>query len=76
MITAKFSDFRAKAKYYFGLVENGEIVRVLRSGRPVADISPVKKEKKIPAWKKPGVKIKLNNISLSKEILKDRRKSA
>ena len=75
MLKTKFSEFRSKAKHYFDLVENGEVVRILRNGKPIADITPIKTIKKRPSWKSPGVKIKLDNISLSNEIIKDRRNS-
>lgn len=72
MVKAKFTAFRARAKYYLGIVENGGTVRILRNGRPVADLVPVADEKPAPLWKRPGLKIKLNGISLSDEIIKDR----
>ena len=72
MLQAKFTEFRSKAKYFFGLVEKGEVVRILRNGKAIADITPVNEKDKSPSWKKPGVGIKLDNIILSDEILKDR----
>ena len=75
MLKTKFSEFRSKAKHYFDLVENGEVVRILRNGKPIADITPIKTIKTRPSWKSPGVKIKLDNISLSEEIIRDRKNS-
>ena len=75
MLKTKFSEFRSKAKHYFDLVENGEVVRILRNGKPIADITPIKSMKKRPSWKTPGIRLKLDNISLSDEILKDRKLS-
>lgn len=76
MKTATFTKFRKNASAYFDVVEKGEKVRVIRHGKPIADICPYdEKNITIPSWKKPGVKLKLDGISLSNEIIKDRRSS-
>ena len=75
MLKIKSTDFRAQIKHYFELVEKGELVRIIRNGKPVADIIPVQSDKKIQSWKTPGVKIKLKNISITQEILNDREKA-
>lgn len=49
MIATTFTEFRNQAKHFFDLVEAGETVRVLRNGRPIADIGPVLAN--IPSWK-------------------------
>jgi prevent-host-death family protein len=41
MRQATFTDVRNHAKTYFDIVESGESVRVLRNGKPIADIVPV-----------------------------------
>lgn len=50
MREASFSDLRNQAKYYFDLVESGETVRVLRNGRPIAEIHPIPRD--LPSWKR------------------------
>ena len=66
-----FTELRNHAKTFFDAVEEGETVRVYRTGRPVADIVPVRAA--IPAWKKPpAVRLSLGSLSLSDEILADR----
>ncbi len=66
-----FTELRNHAKTFFDAVEEGEIVRVYRNGRPVADIVPVKAA--MPAWKKsPLTRLSLGNLSLSDEVLADR----
>jgi antitoxin (DNA-binding transcriptional repressor) of toxin-antitoxin stability system len=66
-----FTDLRNQAKNYFDLVEAGEPVRVLRNGRAIADIVPVRSG--VPSWKRreahPQV---LDGSSLSRLILEDR----
>lgn len=50
MREANFTDLRNQAKYYFDLVEAGEIVRVMRNGKPVAEIHPIPRD--LPSWKR------------------------
>ena len=48
------SEFRANASAMLDLVEKGETVRILRHGKPVADLVPVQDEAKaVPHWKQP-----------------------
>lgn len=48
------SEFRANASAMLDLVEQGETVRILRHGKPVADLVPVQPDqpRKIPHWKR------------------------
>lgn len=58
-------------RLFFDAVEEGETVRVYRTGRSVADIVPVKAV--MPAWKKPPeARLSLGSLSLGDEILADR----
>ncbi|MCY7370047.1 MAG: type II toxin-antitoxin system Phd/YefM family antitoxin [Polaromonas sp.] len=49
------SEFRANASAMLDLVERGEVVRIMRHGKPVADLVPVRADEptKIPSWKLP-----------------------
>ena len=49
------SKFRAHAAAMIDLVELGETVRILRHGKPVAELVPLKVEEpaKVPSWKRP-----------------------
>ena len=50
------TEFRARAAEMVDLVQKGETVRILRHGKPVAELNPVKQppdEATVPAWKKP-----------------------
>ena len=45
-----FTELRKQAKTFFDAVERGEVVRVFRNGKPIADIVPVVSE--TPSWKR------------------------
>ncbi|MES2361384.1 MAG: type II toxin-antitoxin system Phd/YefM family antitoxin [Pseudomonadota bacterium] len=49
------SEFRANAAAMIDLVEQGETVRILRHGKPVAELVPPKLENpsRVPSWKRP-----------------------
>jgi len=48
------SEFRAHASTMLDLVEKGQTVRILRHGKPVADLVPVRTEPvAVPHWKQP-----------------------
>ena len=49
------SEFRANTSAMIDLVEKGETVRILRHGKPVAELVPPKPEQliKVPSWKQP-----------------------
>ena len=71
MKQANFSELRNHVKQYFDCVEAGESVRVLRNGKPIADIVPIQKDS--PSWKRRVAQpLILNGVSLSKMILDDR----
>lgn len=75
MKTITFTEFRRNAAACFDTVEKGEKIRVLRHGRPIADIVPVSDEKHIPSWKRPALRLSIEGVSLSQEILKDRERA-
>jgi antitoxin (DNA-binding transcriptional repressor) of toxin-antitoxin stability system len=71
MKQATFTEVRNHAKSYFDLVESGESVRVLRNGKPIADIVPVIAD--LPSWKKRQVQpLVLDGVSISRMILDER----
>lgn len=51
------SEFRANASAMLDRVERGETVRIMRHGKPVADLVPVQPERRAdeppPSWKQP-----------------------
>jgi len=67
-----FTEFRKHASSLFSAVENGEIVVILRHGRPIAEITPVSPEATVPAWKRPGLRLSVKGARLSSAILEER----
>jgi prevent-host-death family protein len=55
MHTLPLSEFRANVSAMLDLVEQGETVRILRHGKPVAELVPLKADepKALPHWKQP-----------------------
>ncbi len=55
MQTIALSEFRANASALIDLVAHGETVRILRHGKPVAELVPVKAPQtdRVPSWKRP-----------------------
>lgn len=71
MRQATFTELRNHAKQYFDLVESGESVRVLRNGKPIADIVPVLAD--LPSWKRRKAQpLVLDGVSASRMILEKR----
>ena len=69
-----FTELRNQAKTFFDAVERGEVVRVFRNGKPIADIVPVVSE--IPSWKRRAAQpLVVKGVSMSAQILKDRVRS-
>ena len=74
-ITVPLSEFRAHTSAMIDLVEKGETVRILRHGKPVAELVPVKPqvEQKVPRWKQPFEPVVLSSgVSLSQAVLDER----
>lgn len=68
---ATFTELRNQAKRYFDLVEAGETVRVLRNGRPIADIQPVTPD--VPSWKQRKPRpVAMRGTEISRLILEER----
>ncbi len=71
MKQATFTEVRNHAKQYFDIVAAGESVRVLRNGKPIADIVPVVAE--LPSWKRRKAQpLVLDGVSISRMILEER----
>jgi prevent-host-death family protein len=75
MKVVTFTEFRQNAATYFDVVEKGETVRVLRHGKPIAEVVPASVEEGMASWKQPGLKLSIKGISLSREILRERKQS-
>ncbi|MDT8445184.1 MAG: type II toxin-antitoxin system prevent-host-death family antitoxin [Desulfuromonadales bacterium] len=75
MKQATFSELRNHAKQYFDFVEAGETVRIVRNGKPIADIVPVSQD--LPSWKRRQAQpLVIEGASLSRIILEERETSA
>ena len=71
MREATFTELRNQAKYFFDLVEAGETVRVLRNGKPIAEIQPIQTD--LPSWKRRKARpLALDGVAISKLILEQR----
>lgn len=71
MKQVSLTEVRNNAKQYFDLVESGESVRVLRNGKPIADIVPVLTD--LPSWKRRRARpLVLDGVSVSRMILEER----
>ena len=73
MRTINFSDFRRHASGVLDLVEKGERISILRHRKVVANIVPPEPRDSKPAWKRPGLRLVVPGVSLSKAILQERR---
>ncbi len=72
MKTVTFTEFRQHVAVYLNAVEQGEPFRILRHGKPVADLTPVKTDNSVPSWKRCIEPIRLRGISVSDMIIKER----
>jgi prevent-host-death family protein len=71
MRQAAFTDLRNNAKQYFDWVEKGESVRILRNGKPIADIVPIAPD--LPSWKRrKATPLVTSGAGLSALILQER----
>jgi len=71
MKQATFTEIRNHARAWFDIVESGETVRVLRNGKPIADIVPVTSD--MPSRKRRGGQpLLIEGVSISSVILADR----
>ncbi len=71
MRDATFTELRNQAKRYFDLVESGEVVRVLRNGKPIAEIHPIADD--LPSWRRrPARPLVIGGRAVGRRILEDR----
>jgi antitoxin (DNA-binding transcriptional repressor) of toxin-antitoxin stability system len=73
MRSVTFTAFRKDASALLSAVEDGEIIQVIRHGKPIAEISPVKDTtNQLPSWKKKRIKKSIKGEELSSMILSER----
>lgn len=71
MITLPLSEFRANASSTLDLVQQGQTVRIMRHGKPVADLVPVRVSSgdSLPNWKRPFAPVQLApGVSLAQAV--------
>ena len=73
MKTVSSTEFRRNASKLFSEVENGEVIVVMRHGKPIAEVRPAaSKTDHIPSWKRPGLRLPIKGVSLSATIIEER----
>lgn len=72
MRTATNTDFQNQPGPYLEAVERGARLQVLRNGRRMVELSPVGPGISAPAWKRAGLRLRLEGTSLSEQILHER----
>ena len=73
MKTVTATELRNHAADLLTEVEKGEVLLVIRHGRPIAEVSPASPDSdKIPSWKKPGLRLSIKGAGLSSAILAGR----
>lgn len=68
-------NIRCDAAEFFHAVERGEKILVMRHGKPIAEIIPALNANSTISWKRPGLRLRREGASLSREILKERKRS-
>lgn len=74
MRQVSFTEFRKNAASFFNSVEQGETIRVLRHGKPIAEVVPTRAVPRALSWKRPGLMLETRGASLSREILRERKR--
>ncbi|MEW5900135.1 MAG: type II toxin-antitoxin system prevent-host-death family antitoxin [Acidobacteriota bacterium] len=69
------SEFRRNAAAFFNAVEKGEKILITRHGKPIATVIPTVESKVAFSWKRPGLGLQIDGVSLSREILRERKKA-
>ncbi len=72
MKTISFTEFRKHASNVFSAVEEGEVIVILRHGKPIAEIKPILSKDATPSWKRPGIRLSVKGTKLSSAILEER----
>ena len=72
MKTVTFTEFRKRASELFSDVERGEVLVIIRHGKPIAEVTPVSSSDSLPTWKQPALRLSSKGVGLSAAIREDR----
>ena len=73
MKTITATELRNRTAALLTEVEKGEVLLVIRHGRPIAEVSAVAAgSQQIPSWKKPGLRLAVKGPGLASAILEER----
>jgi prevent-host-death family protein len=73
MKTVTATELRNHAADLLTEVEKGEVLLVIRHGRPIAEVSAASPDSaQIPSWKKPGLRLSIKGAGLSSAIIEGR----
>lgn len=73
MRTITFTEFRKQASHLLTEVEQGESFVIIRHGKPIAEITSYSEPaKRVPSWKRAGLRLQLEGLELSSAILIER----
>ena len=72
MKTVTVTEFCNKASEFFSDVENGEVLIVIRDGRPIAEVFPVSSSDRLPIWNQPALRLSSGGAGLSAAVRKER----
>jgi prevent-host-death family protein len=73
MKTVTATELRNHAADLLTEVEKGEVLLVIRHGRPIAEVSQASPDSdSIPSWKKPGLRLSIKGAGLSSAIIEGR----
>jgi prevent-host-death family protein len=72
MKTVTFTEFRKSASELFSDVERGEVLVIIRHGKPIAEVTPISSPDSRPAWKRPALRLSSGGAGLSAAILGER----
>lgn len=72
MRTVTFTEFRKNASALFSDVEQGDVILIIRHGKPIAELSPVTSPDRLPVWKQPALRLLSKGSGLASAIIEER----
>ena len=76
MTTLTFTDFRKRASGVLSDVEKGEAFVIVRHGKPIAELSPVRPAiTHEPAWRRRGLRLVAPGAILARAIIDERERA-